>query len=100
MVGAIIGSTINLATSIVDAYIDGDSSYTLNDLAQSAISTVIGGAEGALNAACPAWSVLVSSTAAATDTFFMWINRKERTQGFYRRIACKNNQFRRDSSYI
>ena len=77
LVGAIIGSTINLATSIVDAYIDGDSSYTLNDLAQSAISTVIGGAEGALNAAFPAWSVLVSSTAAATDTFLCGLIEKK-----------------------
>ena len=66
VIGAVVGATINMVSSIISEAIEGD--FTWKDVGQIAISTVIGAAEGALTAVCPAASSAISAVASATDT--------------------------------
>ncbi|MBP3923084.1 MAG: DNRLRE domain-containing protein [Ruminiclostridium sp.] len=66
IIGAVIGGTINMVSSIISEVIEGD--FTLTDIGQIALSTAIGAVEGAAIALCPAASVAFSATASALDT--------------------------------
>ena len=66
IIGAVIGGTINMVSSIISEVIEGD--FTLSDIGQIALSTAIGAVEGAAIALCPAASVAFSATASALDT--------------------------------
>ncbi len=77
LAGAIVGSATSLITSIVDEAVNyaemktssNESNWNIGKaIARVAISTVIGGGEGAAIAACPAAAAAIGAAAGATDS--------------------------------
>lgn len=66
VIGAVIGAAVSLVTSIVTEVIEGD--FELKDLANIAVSTAIGAAEGAAIAICPTAAMAISAGASVLDT--------------------------------